>query len=148
MKICRLALAALALLAFTSPLAAATSAADEAFLRTLAAASVEEPQVQEPLEGFGTPAPSPRACSISRDCGDGNTVSCVGQYSCANSIKGVKCDTTEYQCPNYCAMSWTCEECPNYVSTCWSLTGDCGVTNSGCNGRPQRCICPQQPQYP
>jgi len=147
MKICRLALVALAFLALTSPLAAATSAADDAFLRTLAT-SVEEPQVTEPIEGFGTPAPTPRSCSISRDCGDGNTVSCVGNYSCANSIKGVKCDSTEYACPNFCAMSWSCDECPNYVSTCWSLTGDCGVSNSGCNGRPQRCICPREPQYP
>lgn len=146
MKTCRLALAALAFLALTSPLAAATSAEDEAFLRTLAT-SVEEPQVTEPVEGFGTPAPTPKSCSISRPCGDGNTVSCVGNYSCANSIKGVKCDNTEYACPNYCAMSWTCDECPNYVTTCWSLKGDCGVSNSGCDGRPQRCHCPLQPEW-
>ena len=146
MKTFRLVVVALAFLSLTSPLAAATAPSEEAFLRSLAQAA-DAPQVEEPPAGFGTPAPSPRTCTITRACGDGNSVGCTGNYSCVNTQKGVKCDTMEYPCPNYCVMSWTCEDCPNYVFSCWSLKGDCGVTASGCDGRPQRCICPDHPEW-
>jgi hypothetical protein len=89
------------------------------------------------------------ACSISRDCGDGNTVSCVGTYSCAFSKRGVTCSGVETACPNYCEMSWSCPNCPSIpVRSCYSLRGDCGVTGSGCNGGNQPCLCPAQPEYP
>jgi len=120
--------------------ATAASAPDTAFLRSLARPAAP---LLDPLAGPGTPAPSPRTCSVSRDCGDGNTVACTGNSLCAYSQKGVTCDNgPEVACPHYCSMAWTCEDCPNYVFFCASLSGDCGVTADGCNGASQRCICP------
>jgi hypothetical protein len=131
----------LALFAF----AAAPAAADDtnphaAFLQSLAQ-TVEEPQ-EGPLPGVGVPDPTLKACSVSRPCGDGNTVACTGVGSCVYSQKGVKCDGVEHACPNFCSMGWTCPECPGYVFVCWSLSGDCGVTNTGCDGSAQSCFCP------
>jgi hypothetical protein len=120
----------------------ATPAADAAFLQLLAQGAQQQPQ-EDSLAGLGTPAPTYKSCSISRDCGDGNTVACTGTYSCAYSTKGVTCDSTEYACPNYCTMGWTCPvECPGRSYWCYSLKGDCGVTAEGCNGHPMRCLCP------
>ncbi|HYG63525.1 MAG TPA: hypothetical protein VEL74_13165, partial [Thermoanaerobaculia bacterium] len=137
--------AALALLMLAGTTAAVASpATDTAFFQSLAEGSLPAQQ-EEPLAGVGTPEPTFKSCSISRPCGDGNYASCTGNSSCINSQKGVKCDGTEYACPNYCSMSWQCENCPTYVHICWSLKGDCGVSGAGCDGRPQRCICPEQP---
>lgn len=138
-------------LVLASPLAAAPRpVSEEAFLRSLAqsAEPTVEPAVEEPLAGVGIPEPALKACNVSRPCGDGNTAACSGISSCVYSQKGVKCDGVEHACPNYCSMGWTCAECPGYVHFCWSLSGDCGVTNDGCNGQPQRCLCPEQPQWP
>lgn len=146
MKIYRLAFVVLACLSLLSPLTAAASVAEEAFLRSLAE-TANTPQIEESPDGFGIPAPALRTCSISRSCGDGNTVACTGNESCANSQRGVKCDTTEYACPNYCSMSWKCGACPTYTFFCWSLKGDCGVTAAGCDGRQKLCLCPSQPEW-
>lgn len=134
---------AVLLLALAGTIAAnATPTTDAAFLQLLAQGARQQQTQEDSLAGLGTPAPTYKSCSISRDCGDGNTVACTGNYSCANSTKGVKCDSTEYACPNYCIMRWTCQSCPNYSFWCHSLKGDCGVTAEGCDGRPKRCLCP------
>jgi hypothetical protein len=115
-----------------------------AFLASLAG---EPRQVPAPpkLPAIGTPAPSPRSCSISRDCGDGNVAACTGSYSCLYSQRGVTCDNNpEVACPNYCAIAERCEDCNRYL-TCWSLAGDCQQTDDGisCNGgTPRHCTCP------
>lgn len=122
------------------------TAADAAFLQSLAE-SGQQPLIQEddPIAG-GMLAPIYKSCSIFRDCGgedEENVVACVGDYSCADSTKGVTCDSTEYVCPLYCSMQWTCPvQCPGYSYWCSSLKGDCGVTADGCDGRPQLCLCP------
>ena len=122
--------------------AMATPATDAAFLQSLAQDAPQQQAQEDPLADLGTPPPSYKSCSISRPCGDGNTVACTGNYSCANSTKGVKCDSTEYACPYYCTMGWSCQSCPSYSFWCQSLRGDCGVTAEGCDGRPKRCLCP------
>jgi hypothetical protein len=141
MQTSKLVIAVLLLALAGTTTANATPAADAAFLQLLAQGAQQQTQ-KDSLAGLGTPAPTYMSCSISRDCGDGNTVACTGNYSCANSTKGVTCDSTEYACPNYCTMGWTCPACPSYFFWCASLTGDCGVTAEGCNGRPKICICP------
>jgi hypothetical protein len=139
----RIAVTLLFLLLPIAVQATAAEAPDTAFLRSLGSPGAAP---SDPLNGLGTPTPSPRSCSVSRDCGDGNTVSCTGSGSCAYSQKSVTCDGTEVACPNYCTMGWTCESCPGYTYFCWSLRGDCGVTGEACDGRPQRCLCPLHPQ--
>jgi hypothetical protein len=138
-------------LALVAPVAAsADRASDELFLQSLSRsvqAPAQEPSLRDPVPGIGGPAPEQRSCSISRDCGDGNTVACTGTYSCAYSTKGVKCDGAEVACPNFCSLGWTCRACPNYVSFCYSTKGDCGVTNDGCDGNSQECACPDIPNW-
>ena len=120
----------------------AKPATDAAFLQLLAAGGQQQQTQEDSLPGVGTPAPTYKSpCSISRACGDGNTVACTGSY-CANSTKGVKCDSTEYACPGFCTMLWSCAGCPNYTFWCNSLRGDCGVTAEGCDGFAQVCVCP------
>ena len=117
-----------ALLLAVPGLAAGDTLSDAAFLRSLAEMPLDLPPV-------GIPAPDPRACNISRPCGDGNNAACMGNASCVYSQRGVKCDGVETACPNYCEMGWYCSECsPPFPVVCWSLSGDCGVTNTGCNG--------------
>lgn len=128
--------AVLCLLAWTGP-AKADTKPDALFLGSLQKAAELPSAPDDPMSSIGAPAPMFKSCSISRDCGDGNTVACTGTASCAYSAKGVKCDSNEVACPNYCLMSWLCE-CGGR-SYCWSLRGDCGVTNTGCDGRPQLC---------
>lgn len=145
----RLVAFAVLALALTAPWTAkADPVAEETFLRSLSQTVQEQPAPTpgDPIPGAGDPAPQQRTCNISRACGDGNTVACTGNYSCANSQRGVTCDGVETACPNYCSMGWTCQDCPSYAFFCWSLKGDCGVTNTGCDGRPQRCLCPLSPQ--
>src|SRR5688572_15295663 len=84
-----------------------TSAADAAFLQLLAEGGQQQTQ-EDSLSGVGTPAPTYKECSVSRACGDGNTVACTGTGSCVYSTRGVKCDSTEYACPAYCTMGWSC----------------------------------------
>jgi hypothetical protein len=138
-------------LALLAPFAAgADPVAEELFLQSLsrgAQAPAQEPSLQDPVPGINGPAPQQRSCSISRDCGDGNTVACTGTYSCAYSTKGVKCDGAEVACPNFCSIGWTCSQCPSYVSYCYSTSGDCGVTNEGCNGGTKDCACPDIPPW-
>jgi hypothetical protein len=145
MRDSRLSACLLALLLLVAPLAVAALTVEEAFLLSLARDVPEE--AEDPLAGVGTPDPVNRTCTISRDCGDGNVASCSGTYSCEYSQRGVTCNGTEYACPNYCSMGWTCQDCPSYSFFCWSLRGDCGVTADGCDGRPQRCRCPFTPEY-
>jgi hypothetical protein len=134
-------------LCFGLPVIASADASSEAaFLQSLA--QLPEESLEEPLPGVGIPAPAAKSCTISRNCGDGNTVSCTGTYSCVHSQRGVSCNGVETACPAYCSMAWSCQACPSYTFFCSSLRGDCGVTNAGCNGQPQRCLCPLTPEYP
>lgn len=113
--------------------AAATADSDAAFLLSLA----QDISRESPLTGVGTPAPTPKECSISRSCGDGNTVACTGTSSCVYSPMGVQCGTTQVSCPAACRMDFQCGACGYY--SCISLKGDCGITGEGCNGHPQVC---------
>jgi hypothetical protein len=141
----RLALIIVVCLSLIVPAAAAADAdSDRTFLLSLA----QDTSDGSPLTGVGTPAPSPRSCTVSRACGDGNTVMCTGNSSCVYSTKGVSCDGVETACPNYCRMTWSCQPECNFIHWCHSLKGDCGVTAEGCDGRPQRCLCPSTPTYP
>lgn len=113
---------------------APASAADQAFIAALS----QEPA--DPLAGIGIPAPSPRVCSVTRSCGDGNTVHCDGGGSCVYSTKGVTCDSTgEIACPHYCEISAGCP-CGGFIF-CRSLSGNCMDTNLGisCDGREVKC---------
>lgn len=142
MKTAKLTVVAVLMLALAGTTAAnATPAADVAFLQLLAESSQQQAQ-EDSLAGVGIPAPTYMSCSISRNCGDGNTVACTGTSYCVYSTKGVTCNSTEYACPHYCTMNWGCPACPSYPRSCQSLKGDCGVTAEGCDGRPQRCVCP------
>lgn len=113
----------------------------------LASLAREHGQLYAPtqLPSIGTPAPSPRSCSASRDCGDGNTAYCTGSYSCVYSQRGVTCDNNpEVACPNYCSLIDRCEDCNRYL-TCWSLAGTCQQTDDGIScdgGTPRHCTCP------
>jgi hypothetical protein len=133
---------------------AATAAADPgspspsnaAFLKSLAG-----PQEGLPPE-VGTPAPQWKSCSVSNDCGDGNTAACTGTSGCTTTIAGVQCDGTEVRCPHYCAISMNCDCCNGpYVTSCWSLRGDCQYVTDGiaCNGNTITCAqsCPLCPGY-
>ncbi len=115
-----------------------------AFLASLAIGA-GQPGAPTERPAIGTPAPSPRTCSISRDCGDGNTVYCTGTSSCVESQRGVTCDNNpEVACPNYCAIAESCADCNRYV-TCWSLAGNCQQTDDGIScdgGTPRHCTCP------
>ena len=129
--------------AFGSSPAASPSLA--AFLASLAREHGELRATTE-LPAIGTPAPSPRTCSISRDCGDGNTVSCTGSSSCVYSQRGVTCDNNpEVACPHYCSVAESCQDCNRYI-TCWSLAGNCQQTDDGITcqigGTPRHCTCP------
>ncbi|HRC87302.1 MAG TPA: hypothetical protein PK413_16990, partial [Thermoanaerobaculia bacterium] len=126
-------------ISFSGSLSALT-ASEEAFLQSLGTSGTQLGNDSAP--GVGVPEPSLRSCSISRACGDGNTVSCTGTFSCVFSWRGVSCNGNEVPCPNYCSMGWRCSECPLYVFSCFSLKGDCGVSASGCDGNDQECSCP------
>jgi hypothetical protein len=119
--------------------AATTSAADAAFLQQLA-----RQQPAEPLPpAVGAPGMVPKECSVSRDCGDGNTVSCVGTYSCQYTYRGVRCDNGgEIACPNFCEARISC--CGTWT-ICASTSGDCQYTGDGgisCNGYTTYCDIP------
>lgn len=121
------------------------SPADLAFLETLGSSPAELPDV-------GTPAPQWKTCTASTDCGDGNTASCTGNWSCQVTTAGVKCDNNEVQCPNFCAISMGCQCCSGwYTTTCFSRRGDCQYTNDGiaCNGHELTCAstCPLCPEW-
>jgi hypothetical protein len=118
--------------------AGADPASDAAFLAWLG----QQPPSAEPMPGIGTPAPVPKECSVSRDCGDGNTVACVGTYSCQYTYRGVKCDGGgEIACPNFCEVRIYC--CGTFT-TCGSTSGDCHYTDNGisCNGYESTCDTP------
>lgn len=134
------------LLLLTIPnIVVADQRSDEEFLWQLA--QTTQGIQSEPLDGIGTPAPTQMSCTIERNCGDGNTVSCVGTWECKFSTRGVSCNGVETACPAYCQMGWTCSECPSYSFWCHSLKGDCGVTAEGCDGRAQICRCPLTPEW-
>ena len=117
--------------------AAADSGSDAAFLDWLAQ------QPADPLPGVGTPEPVPMACSVSRDCGDGNTVGCTGNYSCVYSYRGVRCDNgSEIACPNFCQITFP--SCCGGGISCSSTSGDCHYIDDGvsCNGYDARCYPP------
>lgn len=116
------------------PGAAADSGADAAFVDWLAQ------QPAEPLPGVGTPEPVPMACSVSRDCGDGNTAACTGNYSCVYTYRGVRCDNgSEIRCPNFCEITY--HACCGGGISCSSTSGDCHYTSNGisCNGNEATC---------
>lgn len=138
MKESRLVVTGLVLILAMASVSGAETGPDAAFLQSLEE-TVQAPASPQGPSHNGAPAPTPKACSISRPCGDGNTAACTGNSSCIYSAKGVKCDGVETACPNYCAMGWWCE-CGQ--RTCSSLRGDCGVTNTGCDGQEKICLCP------
>ena len=141
MKQILLGLLALGLLAWTSP-AGADPGTDALFLQSLEQTADLPAAPDVPASSNGAPVPMLKACSISRDCGDGNTVACTGTASCIYTPRGVKCDSRYVDCPHACTMTYWCE-CGNTWKSCSSLYGDCGVTNTGCNGIPQFCaFCP------
>lgn len=151
MHTAKLVVAVLVLALAGTAAANATPAEDAAFLLSLAQGAQQQQTQEGSLSGVGIPAPTRRStpCSISRACGDGNTATCTGNNFCTFSTRGVTCDSTEYACPNYCTMGWSCP-CPDgYLHyQCSSLRGDCGVTATGCNGIPIRCKCGVNPIYP
>ena len=59
------------------------------------------------LTNILNPAPEPKACNVSRDCGNGTSVACQGIYSCVHSPGGVSCDGSVIQCPSY--IPFRCE---------------------------------------
>lgn len=133
MKHLALVATVLLLMAGGSSSVAADSGSDAAFLDWLAQ------QPTEPLPGVGTPEPIPMECSVSRDCGDGNTVGCVGNYSCVYTYRGVRCDNgSEIRCPNFCEIRYPC--CGGDIA-CASTSGDCHYTSNGisCNGYESTC---------
>jgi len=135
--------ASLALLpALAAAEAVQPSPADPIFLASLA-----EPL--EPLTGLGTPAPVPMSCSISRACGDGNTVSCTGTTSCQYSIDGVKCNGNNVPCPNACTsgIDCNCNGTP-YFGYCISTAGNCQFSPPACDGQVMDCnfLCPFYPE--
>lgn len=117
------------------------SPADLAFLQSLA-----EPEAPAaPAPEIGTPAPTPRTCTATVDCGDGNTVSCTGNSICQVTSPGVKCDGVETRCPNYCTIGMSCECCTGTrTASCFSRKGDCQRVDNViyCDGVPHPCICP------
>ena len=135
-------LTALSLNAFSASLLANGNDAED-FLEWLAL-TVAAP-VEDVVPDLGSPGPISLACSVSRDCGDGNSLACTGNFSCHYSLQGVNCDNTNHPCPNFCSLGWRCGECPGYSFFCFSTYGDCGITNSGCAGEPQVCACPDVP---
>lgn len=145
-----LLVAGLALAVAAGPAAPATSvaatpsAADIAFLATLAEAP--------PVPDLGTPAPQSLTCNVSNDCGDGNVAYCQGNSSCTTTIAGVKCDGTEVRCPNFCTIGQQCQCCTGTQNGfCWSKKGDCQVTSNGiaCDGIEVSCegTCPLCPEW-
>jgi hypothetical protein len=144
-----LLVALLPVVAFAAPMsveAATPSPADVAFARSLA-----DPQAI-PLPEVGTPDKQLKSCSISSDCGDGNTVSCTGNWSCQVTTAGVKCDNNEVQCPNFCSIGMSCQCCSGYYSgACFSRTGPCQYTSGGisCGGNEWTCemFCPFCPEW-
>jgi hypothetical protein len=97
------------------------------------------------LTGIGSPAPQAKTCAASRDCGDGNTATCTGTYTCSQSLDGVSCDGNDVACPHFCSASTTCSNCvPARFLTCYSTYGDCHQIDDGvsCNGRDWPCRCP------
>lgn len=144
-------LIAAVLLAALAPGANASSASqsDLAFLQTLSAPPMEQPELPPAI---GIPEPQMRACSVNQDCQDGTSVSCVGNSSCQTTIAGVKCDGTETRCPNYCSIAMGCQCCNGpYTTVCWSRKGDCQYTGNGiaCNGHEITCdtSCPFCPEW-
>jgi hypothetical protein len=134
-----------ALAATPESYASSPSQSDLAFLETLSA-----PQELPPAVGM--PEPQLRSCSVSNDCQDSTSVSCVGNSSCQTTIAGVKCDGVETQCPNFCTIGMSCQCCSgSYSGSCWSRRGDCQYTNNGiaCNGHEFTCqtTCPLCPEW-
>lgn len=77
---------------------------------------------------WAAPEPiSASGCSASFSCGDGNTASCTGQYSCVAYPLAVpsfvKCDGNKYYCPNMCFVDVFCS--PTNWIQCSSNVGDC-----------------------
>lgn len=140
-----LALAALGLMA--SPAMAAPdsprtvpmlSAADQAFLATLAKAPAPVPAAKRPSQGL-----EKSACNATANCWDGTTRSCSGNTSCSavdsNCSGGqrgsVTCDGVTTQCPSCCpdldctaeraSCASDCAGCP-FIFSC--NTSTCNVT--------------------
>jgi hypothetical protein len=89
------------------------------------------------------PAWTPKSCSASFNCGDGNTIACTGNSICQvySLVGSVVCDGHETACPNRCyAYIW----CDCGVIQCYSTYGNCNQETPGCNGRTLNCNkCPE-----
>jgi hypothetical protein len=108
---------------------------------TAPAATVANPQLPEFLR-LTPEAPTPKSCSVSYTCQDGNVISCTGSYSCTvNTMTGeVSCDGYKTICPNRCWLTLWCR-CGNV--SCISTRGDCQHNGSSitCNGYTSQCEC-------
>ncbi|HEX6203505.1 MAG TPA: hypothetical protein VF100_10920 [Thermoanaerobaculia bacterium] len=138
-----LLVAAVAVAADAAP--ACRSADDLDFLASLA-----EPDAGVPA--IGTPAPQSTVCNASSNCGDGNTVTCQGNWTCQVTGPGVKCDGNEVRCPNYCQIGMGCQCCDGFHSVfCTSRTGGCAYTSGGitCGSGEITCeeSCPDCPDW-
>lgn len=106
------------------------------------AATVQEKPSFLPLQ---MPAGTPKSCSASFNCGDGNTIVCTGNSTCQvfSYVGMVRCDGNDTVCPNRCyAYIW----CDCGVIQCYSTYGDCDQQTPGCNGRALSCNkCPDIP---
>jgi hypothetical protein len=91
--------------------APALSAADQAFLATLATAPAPVPAAKRPILGKAL-------CTATANCGPGGTISCSGNNSttscsatdqnCPHQRGSVTCDGTVTQCPNACICELDC----------------------------------------
>lgn len=93
---------------------------------------------------WAAPEPiSASGCSASFSCGDGNTASCTGSYSCVSAPLAVpsyvECDGNRYYCPNMCYVNVFCA--PNNWIQCSSNVGDCqeGLDWVRCDGETFQC---------
>ena len=91
--------------------------------------------------GLGDPIVYASTCNISLNCGDGNVVSCAGNYSCSKSAGQclVKCDGVQHECPNTCRVFSGCGG--GGAVFCSSCSGDCQSGNESvtCNGTTYNC---------
>lgn len=123
------------------PAGVASSATEAGFLASLAEAP---PALTEAGDGVVWTA---NGCTAENNCGDGNTVSCEGVSICQVTHYGVRCDSNEVYCPNFCSISQHCDCCDGpRTGTCFSKKGDCQETAEGiaCDGRTFTCrlTCP------
>jgi hypothetical protein len=107
--------------------------------------ALEGLQEQPEFLPWETPAATPKTCTASFNCGDGNTISCVGNSTCQvySYVGAVSCDGNRTDCPNQCRAYIHCQ-CG--VLQCYSTSGNCTATS--CNGFQLSCnFCPDVPEW-